>query len=133
MQRRTWQRDAVQYALRRRDDFVTAQGLHTELAASGAGVGLATVYRALNDMVDAGEVDALQSPTGEALYRACRTGAHHHHLICRDCGRAVEIEADAVEQWAKDTAASHGFSDPVHVVDIFGTCEKCALRDVRRV
>ena len=62
---------------------------------------------------------------GEALYRAC-TPTHHHHLICRSCGRTVELEAAAVERWAGQVAATHGFVEPEHVVDIFGLCAVCA-------
>ena len=63
---------------------------------------------------------------GASLYRACTPGAHHHHhLVCRVCGRTVEIEADGVEDWAKSVAAQHGFSEPSHVVDVFGVCGDC--------
>ena len=72
-----------------------------------------------------GEADSLQSPEGEALYRACTSTGHHHHLICRSCGLTVEIEATDVEQWAKRTAERHGFRDAEHVVDIFGLCGSC--------
>ena len=67
----------------------------------------------------------LQSPEGESLYRACSTNEHHHHLICRNCGLTVEIEADAVERWAKDVAAQNGFTEAAHVVDVFGLCAAC--------
>ena len=124
VKRNTWQREAVREALTRREDFVSAQGLHSALHASGSPIGLATVYRALSDLAVEGEADSLQSPEGESLYRACSTG-HHHHLICRSCGLTVEIEADEVESWARKTAALHGFSRPEHVVDIFGFCNSC--------
>ena len=91
----------------------------------GSPIGLATVYRALADLASEGDADSLQSPDGESLYRACTTG-HHHHLICRNCGLTVEIEADAVEQWAQTAAASHGFTQAQHVVDVFGLCESCS-------
>jgi Fur family ferric uptake transcriptional regulator len=63
---------------------------------------------------------------GESLFRACTPGSHHHHLICRNCGLTVEIEADAVEQWAKNVAAEHGFTEPNHIVDVFGLCANCS-------
>lgn len=126
--RNTWQREAVRTALAERNGFVSAQQLHLGIAAGPAPIGLATVYRALGDLVDAGEADSLQSPDGEALYRACTSTGHHHHLICRDCGRTVEIAADEVEQWAKRTAAEHGFTQAQHIVDIFGRCRACSQR-----
>jgi Fur family transcriptional regulator, ferric uptake regulator len=126
VKRNTWQREAVREALGKREDFVSAQRLHSALHADGSPIGLATVYRALADLAGEGEADSLQSPEGEALYRACSTGAHHHHLICRNCGVTVEIEADAVEEWAQSVAASHGFTQAAHVVDVFGLCADCS-------
>lgn len=126
MKRNTWQREAVSAALAEQDAFVSAQQLHATLRETGTAIGLATVYRALADMAAGGRVDSLQSAEGEALYRACTPGEHHHHLICRTCGQAVEIEAVEVEQWAKSIAASHGYTEPEHVVDVFGVCPACS-------
>ena len=106
--------------------FVSAQNLHASLRDDNTGIGLATVYRALAGLAAAGDADSLQSPEGEALYRACTTQGHHHHLICRNCGLTVEIEATDVEQWAKRTAERNGFRDAEHIVDIFGLCAACA-------
>lgn len=111
-------------ALEQRPDFVSAQELHQSLREKGSTIGLATVYRTLNALAEEGSADAL-SLEGENLYRACSPG-HHHHLICRQCGQTTEIEASAVEAWAKQVASDHGFTDPQHIVDIFGTCRSCA-------
>jgi len=127
-QRNTWQRDRVREALTDAPGFVSAQALHATLRDENTGIGLATVYRALATLAASGEADQLQSPEGEAIYRACSTTGHHHHLICRSCGLAVEIEATEVEAWAQRTAAAHGFTDAEHVVDIFGVCASCTAR-----
>ena len=123
--RRTWQRDAVRAALGDAQGFVSAQALHAALRDAGSSIGLATVYRALADLAADGAADHLQLE-GEALYRACGDRGHHHHLICRSCGRTVEISAEPVEAWARSVAADHGFRDAEHVVDVFGTCADCA-------
>ncbi len=125
-QRNTWQRERVRDALADARGFVSAQSLHATLREDNTGIGLATVYRALAGLAASGDADSLQSPEGEALYRACSTQEHHHHLICRSCGLTVEIEATDVEQWAHRTAAQHGFPEAAHVVDIFGLCTPCA-------
>jgi Fur family ferric uptake transcriptional regulator len=125
MKRNTWQREAVREALGTSEAFVSAQTLHSSLRDGGSSIGLATVYRALADLAVEGEADALQQD-GESLYRACTPGTHHHHLICRNCGLTVEIEADAVEQWARQVAGEHGFTEPNHVVDVFGLCADCS-------
>ncbi|MDQ0744854.1 Fur family ferric uptake transcriptional regulator [Clavibacter sp. B3I6] len=128
MKRNTWQREAVRQALDASADFVSAQRLHARLHDAGSPIGLATVYRALGDLAAEGDADSLQSPDGEALYRTCDTGGHHHHLICRVCGKTVEIAADEVESWAHDVAARNGFTAPTHVVDVFGLCAECTRR-----
>lgn len=128
MKRNTWQREAVREALSTREGFVSAQSLHSSLHATGSPIGLATVYRALADLASEGEADSLQQE-GESLYRACTPGSHHHHLICRNCGLTVEIEADEVETWAQGVAAQHGFTQPNHVVDVFGLCAECSSVD----
>ena len=127
IQRNTWQREAVREALAESGGFVSAQDLHARLRDE-TGIGLATVYRTLANFAKSGEADSLQSPEGENLFRACASTGHHHHLICRRCGKAVEIEAGAVERWARDVAAENGFRDAEHVVDIFGVCAECAAK-----
>jgi Fur family ferric uptake transcriptional regulator len=123
--RPTRQQAAVADLLEKSDDFTSAQTVHARLSEAGAGVGLATVYRTLQAMVDAGTVDVLRTDDGEAVYRACSTH-HHHHLVCRACGRTVEVEGPAVERWADKIADEHGFSDVTHTLEIFGTCADCA-------
>lgn len=123
--RNTWQREAVRTALVENDGFVSAQNLHATMLDAGTALGLATVYRSLASLVADGSADVLQRD-GESLYRACTLGNHHHHLICRNCGMTVEIQADAVEQWAQTVAAQHGFTRPEHVVDVFGLCAECS-------
>ena len=80
--RRTRQRAAVEDLLTGIDEFRTAQQIHALLQASGERVGLTTVYRSLALMAQAGQVDVLLAEDGEARYRACSSG-HHHHLVCR--------------------------------------------------
>lgn len=129
MKRNTWQREAVREALVGTEHFVSAQTLHSGLRDSGSPIGLTTVYRALADLALEGEADSLQQE-GESLYRACTRGQHHHHLICRNCGLTVEIEADDVEKWAQSVASEHGFTRPNHVVDVFGLCAACSVLPV---
>ncbi|MFF5772393.1 Fur family transcriptional regulator [Streptomyces californicus] len=126
--RSTRQRAAVAAALDEVDEFRSAQELHDVLKHRGDSVGLTTVYRTLQSLADAGEVDVLRTTEGEAVYRRCSTGDHHHHLVCRLCGKAVEVEGPAVEQWAESIAAQHGYVNVAHTVEIFGTCAECAAK-----
>jgi Fur family ferric uptake transcriptional regulator len=122
--RNTPQKAAVKHALGEATGFVSAQQLHQTLKKHGSTIGLATVYRTLADLAQSGEADSLQSKDAEVLYRACTT-SHHHHLICRECGLTLEIEAQKLEKWADEVAGEHGFTSPSHNIDIFGICSKC--------
>ncbi|SDH51823.1 Fur family transcriptional regulator [Agrococcus jejuensis] len=122
--RSTKQREAVREALDAADGFVSAQSLHATMRDGGSTVGLATVYRALATLEQDGAADAVQHD-GETVFRAC-TPTHHHHLICRECGRTVELEADPVEAWTREVAAKHGYTDPHHTIEITGICDRHA-------
>lgn len=122
--RSTKQRAAVANLLEQLDEFRSAQDLHEELRTRGEGIGLTTVYRTLQSLADAGEIDVLRIDSGEAVYRRC-SRHHHHHLVCRVCGRTVEVEGPAVEKWAEKVAAENGFSEISHTVEVFGTCAAC--------
>lgn len=122
--RLTRQRQLVFDHLVDSDEFRTAQQVHAELRTDGETIGLATVYRGLQWLVEAGLVDTIRNPDGEATYRRC-SPAHHHHLICRRCGRAVEVAGDTLEEWSQQVAAEHGFREPEHFVEVYGICSAC--------
>jgi Fur family ferric uptake transcriptional regulator len=123
--RATRQRAAVASVLESVDDFRSAQELHDLLRHRGQSVGLTTVYRTLQALAESGEVDVLRTPDREVMYRRCSSG-HHHHLVCRHCGRTVEVEGPAVERWSSAVADQHGFVEVDHTLEIVGTCGGCA-------
>ena len=127
-QRVTKQRLAVSAALDELDDFVSTQELYRILQNQGTSVSLATAYRILQSLADDGLVDVLRNGEGEAVYRRCAVTGHHHHLLCRNCGKAVEVEAPAVETWAARTAAEHGYTEVAHTVAIYGLCPDFTAR-----
>ena len=124
--RTTRQRAAVANLLAEQSDFRSAQELHALLRTRGEAVGLATVYRSLALMAESGEVDTLVRADGETVYRRCGSAVHHHHLVCRRCGRTVEISGPGVERWAQAVAAEHGFHDVSHQIELFGVCPQCS-------
>lgn len=122
--RPTRQRRAVAATLEEFGDFRSAQEIHESLRAGGENVGLSTVYRTLQAMADAGEIDTLRSEAGESVYRRC-SDSHHHHLVCRTCGATVEVEGPTVERWTRSVAEQHGYADVSHTLEIFGYCPAC--------
>ena len=125
--RGTRQAAALVAALDNLPGFCSAQQIHAELRRRGEHIGLTTVYRHLQVLSEEGSVDAIRDDSGETLYRQCGTSAHHHHLTCRTCGKSVEVEGRAVEQWAERVARDAGFTDVGHTVELFGLCPDCAV------
>jgi Fur family ferric uptake transcriptional regulator len=127
-QRATRQGEAVRDALRTAGGFRSAQDVYAGLRVEGEAVGLSTVYRHLQSLVDEGVVDVIHTADGEAAYCYCGDSApsHHHHLVCRGCGRTVEIEGRGVERWAGEIADKHGYTAVDHTVELFGLCPACS-------
>ena len=123
--RATRQRAAIIALLDTVDEFRSAQELHDELRRRGENIGLTTVYRTLQSLSAADLVDMVRTDTGESMYRRCEGADHHHHLVCRSCGAAVEVSGREVEAWAAEVAEEHGFSDVSHTIELFGTCRQC--------
>lgn len=124
-ERSTRQKRAVAAALAAAAGFCSAQDLHASLRSGGQRVGLTTVYNQLRALAATGDVDTLRAEDGETLYRRCATPDHHHHLVCRVCGAALEIDSRHIEDWATKLAATEGFTEVTHTLEIIGTCARC--------
>lgn len=127
-QRNTRQAQTIEAALAAADGFRTAQELFTTIRGDGMRVGLTTVYRHLSLLADTHRADVVLNADGEAQYRLCGphsadgSEAHHHHLVCRECGRSVEVSGPEVEAWADRVASAAGYTDITHTVELFGLC-----------
>lgn len=120
----TRQRLAVLGELAREDDDLTAQKLWGRLRERGSSVGLATVYRTLAMLSEKGVVDALAHRGSELCYRLCGEG-HHHHLVCSECHRVVELEGCELAGWVDKVSAEHDFVATAHSVELTGVCSSC--------
>ena len=125
--RNTRQRRIIKATMEELGDFISAQDLHLTLSNRKDQVSLATTSRVLQSLANAGELDSVKGIEGETLYRHCRVKDHHHHLLCRRCGTAIELEAPALEDWALAMGKQHGFSELEHVVEVTGYCPDCTL------
>ena len=127
--RATRQKAAVDRALDRIPDFVSAQELHARLQDQGERVSLATVYRTLQQQLDDGLVDMLRRDDGESVYRRC-SEHHHHHLVCRSCGVIADIDCAVGEAPcltpSDDNNALEGFVLDEAEVIYWGLCPDCS-------
>ena len=122
--RPTRQRVRVLAELMGEQDDVTAQELHDRLRSGGEKLGLATVYRTLGLLAEAGVVDVLSHRPGELCYRRCGQG-HHHHLVCSSCHRVVELADCELDPWLERISRAHGFVTTGHRLEVSGLCGAC--------
>jgi Fur family transcriptional regulator, ferric uptake regulator len=125
--RRGGARTAVVEALSRHDCAVTALDLEAELRRRKVSVGRASVYRALDRLEELGLVQRFEAARGIASYeRVNPNGHHHHHAICRRCGKMEPFEDRGLEQKIEQISAQVPFEIAEHDVVLRGLCESCA-------
>jgi Fur family ferric uptake transcriptional regulator len=125
--RRGGARTAVVEALARHECAVTALELEEELRVRKAGVGRASVYRALEVLEELRLVQRFEAARGIASYeRVDPSGHHHHHAICRRCGRMEPFEDRGLERAIGAASAQVPFEIAEHEVVLRGLCERCA-------
>lgn len=125
--RDTPNRSAVLHLLGTTTQFRSARQLHADLLRErNSRLALSSVYRILHALTTEDLAEAQRAENGETLYRLRRTGGHHHYLVCRKCGYAVEFTDGDTEQIATTLGRRHDFTDLTHAVDIYGDCDRCA-------
>jgi Fur family ferric uptake transcriptional regulator len=125
--RRGGARAAVIDALSEQDCAITALELEEKLRRRDEGVGRASIYRALEQLEQLGLLQRLEVCRGTAGYeRVDPTGHHHHHAICRDCGRMVPFEDSGLERALEHVAGEMSFDVTEHDVVLRGRCDRCA-------
>jgi Fur family ferric uptake transcriptional regulator len=125
--RRGGARTAVVEALARHDCAVSALALEEELRRRKVQVGRASIYRALEVLEELGLVQRFEVERGIASYeRVNLNGHHHHHAICRSCGRMEPFEDRSLERAIEEVADQVPFEIAEHDVVLRGLCERCA-------
>lgn len=127
-QRKTRQLEAVLSAVRGMADFQSAADIFTKLQLNGTPVGLATVYRNLAALAEDGVLDTVKSADGTTLYRECESSEHHHHLVCRSCGKTEEFHLKGLEETLNEMGREMGFSALRHTVELTGLCPQCSAK-----
>jgi Fur family transcriptional regulator, ferric uptake regulator len=118
-------REQIAAILGREQRFLSAAEIHRLLERDGARVALSTIYRNLEHLQNKGEVTARAEPDGETRYMPCEPKRHHHHAICSACGRVVDVDCTAVEQFAESLRKINGFELDGHAMEFFGRCKSC--------
>jgi Fur family ferric uptake transcriptional regulator len=125
--RRGGARRAVVELLGRQDCCLSAHEIFDELRRARRPVGIASVYRALEALVDLRLVKRVDAGDGIARYEAAPAdGDHHHHLVCRDCGKVEAFSDSRLERAIDRVAGGLGYSVDEHEVVLTGACADCS-------
>jgi Fur family transcriptional regulator, ferric uptake regulator len=118
-------RTVVEY-LGGQDCCLSAQETHARIAATGARVGIASVYRVLDLLAARGLLTRVDLGDGVARYEQARPdGHHHHHLVCGDCGKVEAFEDDGLERALTRVADRLGYAVDAHEIVLRGACDDC--------
>ncbi len=125
---RTRSQERILQLLKQFDRAISAQDIYIELRTRDRGVGLATIYRALESLKLEGSIQCRLLPTGESLYSCVQ--ADRHHLTCLHCGQSIPIDECPVEQLENRLQSLHRFKIYYHTLEFFGVCVACAPSEV---
>ncbi|WP_107851777.1 ferric iron uptake transcriptional regulator [Oceanimonas marisflavi] len=109
---------------------VSAEELYKLLIDQGEEIGLATVYRVLNQFDDAGIVTRHHFEGGKSVFELA-TQEHHDHLVCLDCGKVIEFHDEVIEQRQRDIATQFNIKLTNHSLYLYGHCnnDQCDHND----
>ena len=125
--RRGGARGAVVDLLGRQNCCLSAQDIHDQLRKARRPVGIASVYRALEVLADLRLVKRVDAGDGIARYEpAGSDGDHHHHLVCRDCGKVEAFTDSRLERAIDRIAGGLGYAVEEHEVVLTGACADCS-------
>lgn len=122
-QRQTRQRDAILEVLQEAAGPLTVEEVLERGQVRVQRLGIATVYRTLKLLLDAGSIQAVTLPTGETRYETTTRG-HHHHFQCLVCDVVFDFDACPVRILHEGTLPA-GFVVEDHDVTLYGTCPDC--------
>ena len=127
MQRRT----VLEILLEHPGEHLSAEDVYGALRDKSSDVGLATVYRTLELLVQLGILQRMEFGDGCSRYEVNTidpTRHHHHHLICTQCGKVEEFDDDLLENLEQDISKKTGFRVVDHQVKFFGVCKECQAK-----
>lgn len=112
------------------NQHISAEEVYKILLDQGEDIGLATVYRVLNQFDDAGILNRHHFEGGKSVFEISNK-KHHDHLVCLDCGRVMEFEDEMIEQRQNEIANDHNIKLTNHSLYLYGNCQKknCEFRN----
>lgn len=112
------------------DRHLTAEEIYEIVKANCPEIGLATVYRTIQLLLELHLVDKINLDDGFVRYEIGNVSAkdikhHHHHLICLTCGKVISFQQDLLEGLERNIRETTGFEVVDHEVKLYGYCIEC--------
>lgn len=126
--RDTSQRELILEVFLKREEHVSAEELYDVVKKRDSSLGQATVYRVLKLIVEAGLAREVDLGDGVMRYEHNYNHPHHDHLVCRGCGKTIEVFDSVIEELQKRVAESYRFELTDHEMYLYGFCENCRKR-----
>jgi len=120
----TVQRQAILNLINTSNRHWDAEEISRTLSDRGESIGIATVYRGLAALEDAGMIASVQLADKKRYERADKT--HHDHMVCTSCGSIEEFSQARIESLQEAAAREKGFTTTGHQLVIFGRCARCS-------
>jgi Fur family transcriptional regulator, ferric uptake regulator len=123
--KRTAQRETILEVFLQAKRHLTVEDLHNLVKHRDPSIGLTTVYRTMKLFCECNLARANYFQEGRVRYEPQHKTAHHDHMICLNCGEALEFVNDQIERLQEKMAAKYGFHMTNHRMEIFGYCKSC--------
>lgn len=124
-------RAIVDMIIRNEGSHLTTEEIYDLVRADCPEIGLATVYRTVQLLEELGVVSKLDLNDGCSRYELVHTEENHqhHHLICTNCGKVIEVEGDLLEVLEHNIEEKYNFKIKNHSVKFYGLCSSCSNND----
>ena len=123
-QRWTPQRKLILKVFLQQKGHISIDDLHKKIQNEDTTIGIATLYRTMKLLTEAGLAD-MHSFNEKTTYERLYQVKHHDHLICKTCGKTVEFEHPLIEKYQVEVCERHGFDLRSHRMELFGICNEC--------
>ena len=120
----TPQRKLILKVFLQQNGHVPTDDLHQKIHDEDATIGIATLYRTMKLLMDAGLAE-MHTFNGKTTYERLYQVKHHDHLICKACGKTVEFEHPLIEKYQEEICERYGFALKSHRMELFGICNEC--------
>ena len=121
----TPQRRAVLSVISHSSEHLTPADIYERVQQECPGIGLVTIYRTLEILAELGLICEVHAGGSCRSYLVRRPSEHHHHLICSDCGKVIDLTECTLSELEKSLSRKTGFRVGGHLLEFLGSCPDC--------